>query len=639
MTKISKKIFGTILIILSLFLPINVLAINTQNDTLKTPITNSFFSEYDYVIDAYDINIVVNENNSFDITETIIAYFNVPKHGIYRKIPLNNKIVRLDGTSSTNRAKISNLTVNTTYETSKSNGVYNIQMGDADKTVTGSQTYVIKYNYNIGKDPIKNYDELYYNIIGDEWDTSIEHVTFTITMPKEFDKSKLGFSHGRVGFVDSNDVFYQVNGNVITGQYNGKLNKGEALTVRCELPEGYFAFAQSNLNILDYLILIIPIIGLLVSFILWFIFGRDKKVIETVEFYPPKDFNSLEVGFLYKGVADIKDITSLLIYLAEKGYIQILEEPNESNILSQDVKIIKLKDYDKNNVNERLFLNGLFANSTSTNGTSTYLSELYNKFYRTIQNISQNINTKENRKKIFEQQASSKKIIIIFFAIISFLLITTVPFFNYGDIDDFLPALLFPGLGFIVMIFCLFKGATTYAKVVGTIFGLVYGGLTFITKVLPVIINEPLYMISYFTGIICIFGMSIFLIFLPKRNTYGLEILGKIKGFKTYLETVEKKKLEAMIMQNPNYFYDILPYTYVLGVSDKWIKKFESITMPAPVWYTSPRPFNVIVFGKSINHTMSQANSAMSSSPKSSGGSSGGGSAGGGSGGGGGGSW
>ena len=63
-------------------------------------------------------------------------------------------------------------------------------------------------------------------------------------MPKEFDKSKLGFSHGRVGFVDSNDVFYQVNGNVITGQYNGKLNKGEALTVRCELPEGYFAFCS-----------------------------------------------------------------------------------------------------------------------------------------------------------------------------------------------------------------------------------------------------------------------------------------------------------------------------------------------------------------------------------------------------------
>jgi hypothetical protein len=36
--------------------------------------------------------MVVNENNTFDITETITAYFNVSKHGIFRKIPLKNSI-------------------------------------------------------------------------------------------------------------------------------------------------------------------------------------------------------------------------------------------------------------------------------------------------------------------------------------------------------------------------------------------------------------------------------------------------------------------------------------------------------------------------------------------------------------------
>ena len=38
---------------------------------------------------------------------------------------------------------------------------------------------------------------------------------------------------------------------------------------------------------------------------------------------------------------------------------------------------------------------------------------------------------------------------------------------------------------------------------------------------------------------------------------------------------------------NPEYFYNILPYAYVLGVSDKWMKKFEGITMEAPHWYYS----------------------------------------------------
>ena len=98
-----------------------------------------------------------------------------------------------------------------------------------------------------------------------------------------------------------------------------------------------------------------------------------------------------------------------------------------------------------------------------------------------------------------------------------------------------------------------------------------------------------------------------------------------------------------MVMEHPTYFYDILPYTYVLGISDKWIKQFETIALQAPDWYSSTNSFNVVAFGSFMNSTMSSARTAMTSSPSSSsggsGGSSGGGSSGGGSGGGGGGSW
>ena len=118
-------------------------------------------------------------------------------------------------------------------------------------------------------------------------------------------------------------------------------------------------------------------------------------------------------------------------------------------------------------------------------------------------------------------------------------------------------------------------------------------------------------------------------------------MLGRIKGFKNYLETVEKDKLENMVMQDPSYFYNILPYTYVLGVSDKWIKKFEAISLQAPAWYDCPNGFDATNFGSFMKTTMSSAKNVMSSSPSSSssGSSSGGGFSGGGSGGGGGGSW
>ena len=34
----------------------------------------------DYTIESYDINMVVNEDNTFEITEKITTYFNTSKH-------------------------------------------------------------------------------------------------------------------------------------------------------------------------------------------------------------------------------------------------------------------------------------------------------------------------------------------------------------------------------------------------------------------------------------------------------------------------------------------------------------------------------------------------------------------------------
>ena len=146
----------------------------------NTPSKNSNYNYYDYVIDNYDINVVVNENNTFDITETITTYFNVDKHGIYRTIPLKNIITRLDGTKSNNRAQISNIIVNDDYTTSIENNKFKIKIGSSEITHIGEQRYTISYTYNIGKDPMDKYDELYFNLIGNEWDTVIGNITFSI---------------------------------------------------------------------------------------------------------------------------------------------------------------------------------------------------------------------------------------------------------------------------------------------------------------------------------------------------------------------------------------------------------------------------------------------------------------------------
>mgnify|MGYP004610198837 CR=1 FL=1 len=640
-----------------------------NNTTSLTPSKNYQYSFYDYVIDKYDINIIVNENNTFDITETITAYFNISKHGIFRTIPLKNTITRLDGTTSTNRTQVTNVSVDNEYTTSRENGNYKLKIGSASRTLTGEQKYVIKYTYNLGKDPGKDYDELYYNIIGNEWDTVIGNVTFSITMPKEFDSSKLGFSSGTTGSTDNSKVKYNVSGNKITGSYNGILGAGEALTVRCELPEGYFVGTGLTFNLMNYIFYLFPILFLVIALLLWYKYGRDDQVVETVEFYPPQGFNSLEVGFLYKGKAENQDVTSLLIYLANQGYIKIAETEEKSLFSkSKGFKITKLKEYDGNNVNEQIFLNGLFTKRPSisigslfsknveqepTDNTNEVTStDLYNNFYITMNRILSNINNKENKNKIFEKSASSKTIFIILMIIATYCLITIPPIFAYGESSSLLFALLFPGIGFTVLFKLVFgetqtiyvNGRATYSsigtKIFGLVWGLGFGGIPWAFMVLPALKQDQVYLVGYGLGLVCVLGMVICLKYLPKRTPYGNEILGKLRGFRNFLETAEKDKLETMVIQDPTYFYNILPYTYVLGVSDKWIKKFESISLQAPSWYDSPNAFDMMTFGSFMNSTMTSAQSVMSSSPSSdSGGSSGGGSSGGGSGGGGGGSW
>lgn len=217
--------------------------------------------------------------------------------------------------------------------------------------------------------------------------------------------------------------------------------------------------------------------------------------------------------------------------------------------------------------------------------------------------------------------------------LIIYVLITIPPVYTYSDISNLFVVLLFPSIGFSVMVGVLFnKSQVGYAnstsigsKLFVLVWAIIFGGIPWASIVLPLLLQDYVYLITYIFGLLCIFGLTFCLIYLPKRTSYGNEMLGKLKGFRNFLETAEKTRLESMVMTNPTYFYDILPYAYVLGVSDKWIKQFETISLQAPGWYDSPNAFNIIVFGLFMNSTMKSAQRTMSSSPSSGSGGSGGG--------------
>ena len=91
-------------------------------------------------------------------------------------------------------------------------------------------------------------------------------------------------------------------------------------------------------------------------------------------------------------------------------------------------------------------------------------------------------------------------------------------------------------------------------KVFGLVWGLGFGGMPWAFMVLTALQQDLVYLIGYIIGLLSVFGMVLCSKYLAKRTEYGNEILGKLKGFKNFLVTAEKDKLEAMVMQDPTYF-------------------------------------------------------------------------------------
>ena len=583
-------------------------------------------STNDYTIENYDIDMIVKEENKFDIIETITVNFNVYKHGIERIIPLKNYIIRNDGTKSNNKAKITDIKVSEKATLSTDKGQKVLKIGTEDKTYIGKHSYIIKYTYDIGKDPLNNEDELYFNLVGNQWDTSINNIKFKIKMPKSFDESLLGFSSGYIGSTNNANVSYNVSGNTITGYLIGKLNAGQALTIRLSLPEGYFVGARNNKEYDNFLI-IFSLLCLLISYIIWIKYGKNDKIIETVEFYPPNGFNSAEVGFLYKGTADTESVISLLIYLANAGYLSI-EETEKQEIFgkSKGFKITKIKEYNGNNENEKLFFDGLFEKTSSVTE-----SDLYNKFYLIVNKIKDNLNSKENKKKIFEESSQKKKKWIIVMLSIIGLLFIVKPSIEYFGI---LEAISEHGLLGLVLLTAFNIKVFKNIKI-NTVKFIIFKIICFsLPYFLFIKLIDNLIMGS--VGIIISIVLIVLLKMMPKRTSYGCEMLGKLKGLKRFLETAEKNQLEDLVSKNPEYFYNILPYTYALDISDVWMNQFETIAIKAPNWYHSSYDFNMSSFKESLSTTMSNVYNAV---PSKSSNKSGGGSAGRGSGGGGGRSW
>lgn len=585
-----------------------------------------------YDIEQYHVDVNVTSYNTYEITETIQVKYSEYRHGIYRNLPLVNRVYRTDGSSDVVRARVENVECSDKKKISIENSTCQIRIGDTDKKIIGEKVYTLSYDYVMGKDVLSGADEFYFNIVGTEWeDTTIQNVTFSIHMPEDFDEQKIGFSYGFSGSVNTDGIWYSVQENTINGMLNQDiiLNSGEGLTIRLELPEGYFK-KDTSIEMLPSIVFFLGIVIVCVGYFLWQKYGKDDPYVETVEFYPPDGYNSAELGFFYKGVVVGDDIVSLVVYLAQKGYLRIIEGSAKND---KGFTLMKEKEYDGNNPFEREFFLGLFQK-----GDFVTDSDLNNKFYVTVNSITKQL-SKKYMKQIFYPNSLNKDWgLYVLLTIMYFLSCWNPVYLNNYSIFSSIYAIGITEFLFIFMFSALFTFGKLWEKILsGVIVGVfaIFMGFVFMGNGFAM--ADRSYFGAFVFTLVMTGVVAFFSHILPKRTHWGNQMLGRSLGFKRFLETAEKPKLEAMVAENPEYFYEILPYTYVLGVSDEWMKKFETLLSEPPRWYQGHggSHFSSARFRTFMSSTMTRANSSMTSSPRSSGG----GSSGGGSGGGGGGSW
>ena len=364
----------------------------------------------------------------------------------------------------------------------------------------------------------------------------------------------------------------------ITGSAQ-KMKPGEALTLYIDLEEGYFNEVKKFIDLTIPLYIGAIILFLLLgfhSFALWKRYGRDEPFVPVVRFEPPTDLSPLEVGYLFDGTVDMKDLSSMLFYWADLGYIQIEE------LGKKDYRIIKLKDLVSDKEHERRLFNAFFkrGDGTSVDLKNLSKSTTFAKDIEKTKSLTRSHFTGERELK--DQNAERKRTVPFLYGVLLVVFHAWGTTYSYPGGVIFTLPLTF-GIGLLVLtavaipkIFDSWMFARKgKALLKSGAFLLVYlasFGIIYIMYREEVLLSSALSLLfsASALGIPIIFAT--FGAITAKRSSYGQKILEEIVGYREFIEKVEIER-KVMIKDDPS-SSTMCSACGRLGLENTWAKKF-----------------------------------------------------------------
>ena len=580
--------------------------------------------EYEYTNLYISANIL--NDGTINVNEDFTANFFVNKHWIIRDIPLNYSVWWKDF-----HIEVSNIDVVWKHFTKdKSNWEWHIQIWDADRTVIWEQIYPISYStYGL----IRNfswlwYAELYWNLVGYDFDTNINNVRAEIFLPKVytwFTKDDfLITTDWKTKTIDWFEwMIDRTQWDRIIITYGKWLSAYHGITLAIKFPNNYFEFDHDRQAKLvgndsykipidqynenkessikqfkkDVNVLFASIGWLLIFLCLKFLW-KKQHVPYIIQYNPPKWISPTEMAFLYNRKLTSSCISSMIYKWACEKRITIKNETEKFLFFhSNKVKIIKwdnmytkeaLQQTHKNPLYEKLCRNYLFCNWDN----EVTLPDIW--FSKDIIEVNKEIKKYCEDKNLIKQNTVLATIVRALFIILT--------------------PILWPFWPLIIGMFLIYNLET----IVNLIKLMIYWNILnpywnidgslddYILVLIPLIIIIAIYI---FTS-------------LPKLRRYEKlsimnkwkEILPEIYWYKKFIESCEEPQLRKFIEEDPDYINKVLPYAVALWLETKLMKVVIPIYQEKwynPDWYgwdltTLTSAMNII---SSSSHEYHESNS------------------------------
>ncbi|MFC1598360.1 DUF2207 domain-containing protein [Patescibacteria group bacterium] len=313
------------------------------------------------------------------------------------------------------------------------------------------------------------------------------------------------------------------------------------IVISAEWPDGAInlpdtAFISRAWHVVRYPHYASPFIVALILIYLFFRYGKDprKKGENKVRFSPPRGISAAHLSALIYERARLTSLIAVIIDLAQKGYILVIEEPRRSAMSKKDYTFILKREFrgdpDLGAV-EQYMMNSLFGSPEDEGGVDVVkLSTIKNKCSTRISSLRQTIMKDLVKQKFFREDPRSSRGKYMWIATI--VVLFTIPTWIIGGI--------------------VFNNAWSGVPL------LVIGGL------------------FYF-----------FAPLMPQKTKKGAQVSEWGHGFLQFLRHPEKHNVTLTL----DVYNEYLPYALIFRVEKDWTKAFEEQLTEPPHWYSTPTSF------------------------------------------------